>query len=126
MGLSDTHSFLPLTPLWFQILMALYQQENHGYGILKEIEDRSGEHFKTATGPVYLALQRLADQRLIAEHASKRKNIDARRRYYRITPLGKRVAVAEAERLMGMVGSAVELKLLDRDSLMQIAKSHGR
>jgi len=125
MGQPDPHSFLPLTPLWFQILLALYHHENHGYGIIKDIEDRSGDHFKTATGPVYLALQRLMDNGLIVEHTPKLKTVDARRRYYRITPLGKRVAVAEAERLMDMVGSAMELKLIDRDSLMQLAK-HGR
>jgi len=110
----DIESFLPLTPLSFQILLALVDGERHGYGILKEIERRTEGHMTPATGPLYLAAQRLLDTGLIVE-SSKRpapELDDQRRRYYKLTTLGRRVAAAETKRMATLVGVALEKKLV--------------
>lgn len=110
----DIESLLPLTPLSFQILLALVDGERHGYGILKEIERRTEGRMTPATGPLYLAAQRLLDTGLISE-SSKRpapELDDQRRRYYKLTPLGRRVAAAEAKRMAQLVGVALEKKLV--------------
>lgn len=113
----DVASLLPLTPLSFQILLALVDGERHGYGIMKEIERRTRGRMTPATGPLYLAAQRLMDQGLIAE-SDKRpapELDDQRRRYYELTPFGRQVAVAEVERMAYLVGVAFEKKLVKGD-----------
>jgi DNA-binding PadR family transcriptional regulator len=106
--------FIPLTPLTFHILAALARGKNHGYGLMKEIRERTDGALDPATGTVYLALQRLEDDGLILDAArERRKRGDTRRRYYRLSPLGLRVAKAEAERLAGLVELAVEADLLN-------------
>jgi len=89
---------LPLTPLSFQILLALADGPRHGYGILKEIEGSSGEPFRSSTGTLYLAIQRLEQHQLIAEDPGH-PGSDSRRRYYRLTELGREVAIGESRRL---------------------------
>jgi len=106
---------LPLTPLSFQILVALGQAPLHGYGIIKEIEETSGAPLQSSTGTLYLALHRLVEEGLVEEDHSSRKGSDARRRYYRLTDLGRKVALAEAQRLIALLGSARTKRLL-RDS----------
>ncbi len=84
---------------------------------MKEIERRTKGRMTPATGPLYLAAQRLMDQGLIAE-SDKRpapELDDQRRRYYELTPFGRQVAVAEVERMAYLVGVAFEKKLIDRD-----------
>jgi DNA-binding PadR family transcriptional regulator len=109
----DAH--LPLTPLSFQILLALVDEERHGYGIMKEIESRTRGRMSPATGPLYLAAQRLLDTGLIAESAKRPapELDDRRRKYYKLTPLGRRVAAAEAERMAYLVGVAFEKQLVN-------------
>ena len=109
--------FLPLTPLTFHILLVLAREKNHGYGLMKEIRERTEGGLDPATGTVYLALQRLEDDGLILAVSSKRRQGDTRRRYYRLSPLGLRVARAEAERLAGLVEMAAEVKLLGAAAL---------
>lgn len=92
------HDHLPLTPLSLQILVALADAPRHGYGILKEIEGSSPGPLRTSTGTLYLAIQRLEQQELIEEDRS-RSAVASRRRYYRLTELGREVAVAESRRL---------------------------
>ncbi len=99
---------LPLTPLSFQILVALADGPRHGYGIIKEIEASSGAPLKSSTGTLYLAVERLENEGLIEEEPSE----DARRRYYRLTPRGRDVARAEARRLATLVGVARGKRLL--------------
>jgi DNA-binding PadR family transcriptional regulator len=111
----DVDAHLPLTPLSFQILLALVDEERHGYGIMKEIERRTKGRMSPATGPLYLAAQRLLDTGLI-EESSKRpapELDDRRRKYYRLTPFGRRVAAAEAERMAYLVGVAFDKRLLE-------------
>lgn len=89
---------LPLTPLSFQILVALADAPRHGYGILKEIESSSREPFRSSTGTLYLAIQRLEQGGLIEEDPAHDSS-DSRRRYYRLTEPGRAVAIAETRRL---------------------------
>ena len=111
----DVSAHLPLTPLSFQILLALVDEERHGYGIMKEIERRTRGRMSPATGPLYLAAQRLLDSELIAESAKRPapELDDRRRKYYKLTSYGRRVAAAEAERMAYLVGVAFEKHLVE-------------
>ena len=109
---------LPLTPLSFQLLLALADEPRHGYGIVKEIEQATEGRMKPATGAVYLALQRMADEGLIQkEPAPLDAEVDGRRLYYGLTELGRSTATAEATRLAGWVNIAVRKQLVG-DGLM--------
>lgn len=120
----DVAGHLPLTPLSFQILLALVDQERHGYGIMKEIERRTKGRMSPATGPLYLAAQRLLDSGLIAESTKRPapELDDRRRKYYKLTPYGRRVAAAEAERMAYLVGVAFEKHLVDGS--IKLTESH--
>lgn len=111
----DVEAQLPLTPLSFQILLALVDEERHGYGIMKEIERRTKGRMSPATGPLYLAAQRLLDTGLIAESAKRPapELDDRRRKYYQLTDFGRRVAAAEAERMAYLVGVALDKNLVE-------------
>lgn len=110
---------LPLTPLSFQILVAVADGPRHGYGIIKEIEQASGEPMKSSTGTLYLAIERLELEGLIEEEPSS----DARRRYYGLTPLGRDTAAAEAKRLATLLGVARGKKLVGAKQLDGLLKS---
>jgi DNA-binding PadR family transcriptional regulator len=107
-------SFLPLTPFAFQVLLALAEGECHGYGIIKEVEARSGGTVRLRTGTLYTLLQRLQQEGLIAEAALPpgAQPGDDRRRYYELTPLGDEVLKAEARRLEGLINDARRKHLL--------------
>jgi len=97
----DPATHLPLTPATFQILVALADGEKHGYAILKEVARRTGGEVRLRNGTLYSALRRLVAEGLVAE-ASQRPDPaldDERRRYYRLTPNGRSVVAAEADRL---------------------------
>lgn len=122
------HDHLPLTPLSLQILVALGDAPRHGYGILKEIEDSSKEPFHSSTGTLYLAIQRLEQEGLIEEDR-EHESSDSRRRYYRLTELGREVAAAESRRLASLLGVSRSKGLLeDRplDGLPEPAAGRGR
>jgi DNA-binding PadR family transcriptional regulator len=105
---------MALTPLTYQILLALADGDRHGYGIIKEIEGRAGASSAPSTGALYLALQRMEAEGLVAE-APKRPakgDDDARRRYYRLTAGGRALAEEESVRLAALVRAAREKKLL--------------
>jgi DNA-binding PadR family transcriptional regulator len=101
----DPFAFLPVSPQVFQILLAVADRERHGYAIIKEIERRAGRSAVPSTGTLYAALKRLLADDLIArtEGRADPELDDARRRYYRLTPLGKRVVKAEAKRMAELV-----------------------
>lgn len=99
------------TPLTYQILLALADAPRHGYGVIKEIELRDGEGSAPSTGALYLALQRMEGDELIAETEGP-PDEDARRRYYRLTPHGRSVAEAESKRLVALVAAARSKELL--------------
>jgi DNA-binding PadR family transcriptional regulator len=94
-------SYLPLTPALFHVLLALADGEKHGYVISKEIARRTNNEVKLSTGTLYGVIKRLLDDSMI-EESEERPDFsldDQRRRYYRLTKLGKAVAEAEAERM---------------------------
>ena len=102
-----------LTGLTYQILLALAENPQHGYGILKEMEERGGPSAVPSTGALYLALQRMESGGLIAgAPAPKSPPSDARRRYYRITEHGREVAREESRRLAVLVSTARDRALL--------------
>ena len=105
-------SLLPLTPATFQILLALVDEERHGYGIMQDVAGR-GE-VRLGPGTLYGSLKRLLEAGLIEERGERADPSldDERRRYYRITEYGLAVARAEARRLEGAVAAARRKKLL--------------
>ena len=107
-------SFLPLTPVAFEILLALADGERHGYSILQEVEARSGGAVALHAGTLYRALARLLENQLIEEldGSPNRSNDDERRRYYRLTARGIAVARAEVARLEGQLAAARTRRLL--------------
>lgn len=108
-------SFLPLPNLAYHVLLSLTAGPMHGYAIAKETERRTDGRTRPSTGSLYLALTRLEEQGLVEESPEPPPDepADGRRRYYRITEAGERVARAESERLAGLVRLATERRLLD-------------
>jgi DNA-binding PadR family transcriptional regulator len=108
--------FLPLTPPMLHTLVALADGDKHGYAILKEIERRTEGAVRLSAGTLYALLSRATADGLIVE-TDERPDFaldDERRRYYRLTVLGRRVAVAEIERLESIVEMARQKKLVPR------------
>jgi DNA-binding PadR family transcriptional regulator len=114
--LRNPEELLPLTPAVLHVLLALADEERHGYGIMKEVEGRTGGEVRLGPGTLYGAIKRMLADGLIEEsHERPDPELDdQRRRYYRITDFGRRVAGAEAERLAGLVNTAREKRLLRR------------
>jgi DNA-binding PadR family transcriptional regulator len=114
----DPTDLVPLSPPVFHILLALSRGERHGYGILLDVEEQTSGGVRLGTGTLYTAIRRLLEGGLI-EESDRRPDPeldDERRRYYRLTPFGRRVALAEARRLESLVGLARERRLLPRPS----------
>jgi DNA-binding PadR family transcriptional regulator len=97
--------FLPLKPQWFHILLALAGDEQHGYGIMQEVLERTMGKVRLWPATLYGSLKRMIEVDLIEESAKRPSPEldDARRRYYRLTSLGRQVLDAECERLQGLV-----------------------
>jgi len=98
-------TFLPLKPHWFHVPLCLAGQEQHGYGIMQEVLDRTGGKVRLWPATLYGSLKRLIEAGLIEESGDRpsRELDDARRRYYRLTRLGRRVLDAESARLQELV-----------------------
>jgi DNA-binding PadR family transcriptional regulator len=112
----DPRSFLPLKPVDLQLLLALAEQELHGYGLVQAIEERTGGLVALEPGNLYRVVRRLLDDGLVAE-ADRRPAPDVgeeRRRYYRLTALGGRVVAAELRRLEALVRSPAARALVQR------------
>ena len=103
---AEASSPSPLPTATFHILVALVGEDLHGYAILRDIEQRSAGSVRLGAGTRYRTLQRLLEQGWIVELDERPVLDDERRRYYRITPLGRRVVEAEARRLAEMLGFA--------------------
>ena len=101
----QAESFLPLKPHWFHVLLSLADQEQHGYGIMQEVLDRTAGKVRLWPATLYGTIKRLIDEELIEEspHRPAPGRDDTRRRYYRLTPLGRRVLAAESRRLEDLV-----------------------
>jgi DNA-binding PadR family transcriptional regulator len=115
---TDPRSLLPLTPFAFQVLLALSDAPGHGYGIIREVEERTDGLIKLRTGTLYTLLQRLLDEALIEESANRPHpdDDDERRRYYAVTAFGRAVLQAEARRLELVVGEARRKHVLGKSS----------
>ena len=98
-------SLLPLPPAVLHILMALADEDRHGYAIIQEVRARTGGEVRLGPGTLYRSIQRMLDADLIVEVAERPapELDDERRRYYRITTFGRAVARAEANRLQELV-----------------------
>lgn len=114
----NVESFLPLTPAVFHILLALAEGERHGYGIMQEIATSTKGEFSMGPGTLYGSIKRMLAAGFIEESDTRPDAAldDERRRYYRLTDFGRRVAMAEARRLDALVRSARTRKLLDEPS----------
>jgi DNA-binding PadR family transcriptional regulator len=98
-------SLLPLQPAVFHILMALADEDRHGYAIIQEVLSRTSGDVRLSPGTLYRSIQRMLDDDLIVEvHERPAPEVDdQRRRYYRITKFGREVARQEASRLTELV-----------------------
>jgi DNA-binding PadR family transcriptional regulator len=105
MAKSDIDALLPLPLPVFHMLLALGEGERHGYALKREIARRTGGKLSLGSGALYGSLDRMLEQGLIEESGERPDPHldDERRRYYRITPLGRRAARAEALRLRELV-----------------------
>ena|SRR5690348_8834231 len=103
----DPAAFLPLPTLPYHVLLALAQEPQHGWSIIKRIEQIGGHRVAPSAGSLYIAIARLGERGLIRETASRtRATPDDRRRVYELTPLGRRVLKLESARLAELVGLA--------------------
>ncbi|MCB9451394.1 MAG: PadR family transcriptional regulator [Anaerolineaceae bacterium] len=105
---------LPLTPAVFHILLALADGEKHGYSIMREVSQITNGKIQMGPGTLYGTLKRMLEARLIEETHERPDPAmdDERRRYYRLTPFGERVAQAEANRLTLLLNVAHSKRLM--------------
>jgi DNA-binding PadR family transcriptional regulator len=99
----DPQHYLPLTPALFHVLLSLADGEKHGYAIIKEIEERTGGTVRLSTGTLYGIIKRLLQDGWIRDSVFGSTD---RRRAYRLTAFGRKVAQAEADRLRELVRAA--------------------
>ena len=102
----DPQSFLPLKTQWFHVMLSLAGGEQHGYGIMQEVLNRTTGKVRLWPATLYGSIKRLIERELIEESDERPapELDDARRRYYKLTRLGKNVLSAESERLEELVG----------------------
>ena len=101
-------SYLPLTPAVLDIMVALGNEELHGYAIMQEVRRRTDGQRRLAPGTLYRSLKQMEQRGWVAQSEERPEPSldDERRRYYRLTEFGRRVALAEVERLEDLVGAA--------------------
>ncbi len=109
-------SFLPLPTAFFHILVALADRDRHGYSIMQDVSSRTDGKVRLSAGTLYSAIRRMLEQGLIEELRDRPDpaSDDERRRYYRLTRLGRTVAVAEARRVTDMLTQARATGLIPR------------
>lgn len=110
----DPEEFLPLTPAVFNILLALVDGEKHGYSIMLEVEANTNDMVRMGPGTLYGSIKRMLKSELIEESDERAdpQMDDQRRRYYRLTDLGRRTLRMEAERLASQIRVARAKNLL--------------
>jgi DNA-binding PadR family transcriptional regulator len=106
--MDEVAELLPLPSATFHILLALADDDRHGYAIIQDVETRTGGELKLSAGTLYRSIQRMLEQGLLVETRDRPapEDDDERRRYYRITPFGLAVAKAETRRLTDLVRMA--------------------
>lgn len=112
----DVDALSPLQPATFHILVALADDDRHGYAIIQDVAARTNGAIKLSAGTLYRSIQRMLEQDLIVETHDRPapEHDDERRRYYRLTSLGRAVAKAEAARLAELVRMARARGLMPR------------
>jgi DNA-binding PadR family transcriptional regulator len=107
-------AFLPLTHVVYHVLLSLAGASRHGYGIIKDVEERTGGRLVLEAGTLYAAIKRLRDEGLLEDRPAP-ADADARRRYYALTELGVDVLRAESLRLEQLVELARGARILPAD-----------
>ena len=116
---------LPLTPVEFHVLLSLSGGDLHGYAILQDVASRTGGQIRLRTGTLYTVVKRMLDGGWLVEAETRPKaGDDQRRRYYRLTPLGRGVLREEALRLQTLVALAQEKRILP--ATRRLAAERGR
>jgi DNA-binding PadR family transcriptional regulator len=112
----DVNGFLPLPTAVFHILVALADRDRHGYSIMQDVAARTEGKVRLSAGTLYSAIRRMLEQGLIDElqDSPDPSSDDERRRYYRLTRLGRQVALAEARRVNDMLSQARATGLIPR------------
>ena len=112
----DPEAFLPLPTGEFHILVALADRDRHGYSIMQDVLARTSGKVRLSPGTLYSSVRRMLEQGLIEElrDSPEPDNQDQRRRYYRLTRLGRSVATAEARRLSEMLNHARQAGLIPK------------
>lgn len=113
----DPDSLLPLPVAVFHILVALADRDRHGYSIMQDVAARTGGKVRLSAGTLYSSIHRMLEQGLVEElrESPDPESRDERRRYYRLTRWGRRVATAEAKRLSDLLSQARETGLIPRN-----------
>ena len=98
----------PLSPQVFHILVALADRDQHGYGIMQDVAERTSGKLRLSAGTMYGSIKRLLEQGLIVELRENQRPAedDERRRYYHLTPLGRKAAMTEAARMAELIEQA--------------------
>jgi DNA-binding PadR family transcriptional regulator len=112
--MAEFDALLPLSPAVFHILLALADEEQHGYAIMRDIEDRTDGVVRVGPGMLYGSIKWLVADGFIEEAAAKGKAEDERRKYYRLTAEGRGLLKAEASRLEAAVGLARSRRVLSK------------
>ena len=105
----------PLSSQVFQILLSLADQDLHGYAIIQDVAQRTNNEVRLTASTLYAAVKRLLDQGLLDEVRSRARDDDPRRRYYHLTPAGRKAARDEALRLERVAAMARAKRLLPAD-----------
>ena len=107
----------PLPSAAFQILLALAGEDMHGYGIMRQVEEQTGGRMRLGPGTLYSSLQSLLEEKLIEELEPRADATlsEERRRYYRLTAVGRKLARSEAEKMADVLRIARARKLLKGD-----------
>jgi DNA-binding PadR family transcriptional regulator len=113
---TEPEDFLPLPRDTFDVLVSLADRDRHGYAIMQDILDRSSGRVRLSPSTLYAGIKRLLEAGLIEELEERPdpNHDDERRRYYRLTPLGRRVALVEAQRLTRLLADARASGLVPR------------
>jgi DNA-binding PadR family transcriptional regulator len=111
---AEIQALLPLAPAFLHILIALGEGERHGYSIMQDVAERTAGRVRMSPGTLYGSIKRMLAEGLIEELTTGIAGADERRRFYRISKFGRRVAAAEAERLKSLLTQARESGLVPK------------